>query len=657
MKLFLTKDFNESFLNDKDLSCLIDSYILVSDKNDYIKNAHDTETISDLTFDDVYKKTDVWKFLDLIKNKIIHEPALEYTTTENGYSFYSWPIKIDVGSDIVKNNKSKKLRCIGLIHTNGNNDVLVGILYFDETTEGITLNDNAKEINILLSFDEKELDENSRIVLTESILENSFNETTDLVRYSSNDTLKLKVTDNKNDKENCYALAVMQNENPVFNPSGASLVITKKNDASAKPFLSLSDFNNSVIIDNDNDKFKAFVLNEDNVNYSIFSKSITPATNSIDIFVNDAFHYGDDSDFVLNSNSISSTITGYENAEGNLIINGSNETIYGDDSTFINVHNLSGKETEFGLGNSILLNSNDCYYDNDGARSEMILNAIGTLNASSYNKSEYEWERFNNSVNMIGSNISSVNINGNNATFFGFSGLVPNQQTDGYIIGSFNDPFDDALMTISTGWFNETYKPKVFKLEEHFVYETNKSWISRNNLMTIYDNKDIYYTYYDEGVLTGNTIENATCIKLGNTFFTPNEIISDEKKMDLGDIIDMKYIDGDVNEGNKPLTDDVRAEIENLTNSINAFSIIMTKDDFDGSNTKMSIEKFKSLLQERAGITFNANTVYLIYVLFLGNPNNKRYIVDINNDEKLIQNGEAVTCTKLNIFNNAIANL
>jgi hypothetical protein len=61
MKLFLTKDFNDNFLNDRDLSCIITDYILISDKNNYIKNEYDNETITDLTYDHLVKNADIWR--------------------------------------------------------------------------------------------------------------------------------------------------------------------------------------------------------------------------------------------------------------------------------------------------------------------------------------------------------------------------------------------------------------------------------------------------------------------------------------------------------------------------------------------------------------------------------------------------------------------
>ncbi len=658
MKLVLTKDFNKEFFNDNDLSCIIDSCLFISDSNDEIlKTAYDNDELSLISFDDL-AKCDIWSFNDeYYYQKMLHEPTLEYST-ESNYNFYTYKLRIDPTIPCIKNNISKKLRCIGLVNEN----ILYGILYFDEDASGITVaSDKVQQINLSLSMDEAEIEADTEITLNDvdDIIINSHLETPDLVRFSADNALKLKVTSNKADNETAAALC-LTNNNFAFNTSGAPLIFSR-NNAENKPFISLSNQSNATFINNKKNAFKVYSPENKGESYSIFSNNITTGTGSIDINSDNSVHVNnlsnEYSDLVINSINVSSTVTGYYICKGNTVINGISDKIIGDDTISINASGINGKETDFALGKNAFINSNDLYFDNGTyTRSEMNFTTIGSLNASSYNKENYTWQDSNNSILMLGNNISSVNINADNETFLGFSGLASNNKPDSYLIGSFNNPFDASLLTISTGWFDKSKAPRVFKLEKDFVYAIDKPWISRNNLMNIFDDKDIPYSYYEDDTLVTGMINDATCIQLGeDTFITTNEIVTNDRSFSIDDLIRLKNNNTDILYGEGLDTNKVNT-ITNTINSINAFIIHLHPNDFNGTSPEMNITDLLSKLENENGVTLNNSTIYTVYVVMENDAGNNRWIIDTDNKKKYINNGDVVTCTQLQILNKVILN-
>jgi hypothetical protein len=153
-------------------------------------------------------------------------------------------------------------------------------------------------------------------------------------------------------------------------------------------------------------------------------------------------------------------------------------------------------------------------------------------------------------------------------------------------------------------------------------------------------------------------VYGATCIRTSNTYITTNEIVAGEQRIGMDEIIDMENIEGDVFEGYESPYAGIQGKIDGLKTSLNSYAITLTKDDFDNSYD-ISLDKLKSLIVDKTGISFENDVVYLLYVKYLGkeNKNNKRYIVDNQGQQKIIQDGEAVTCTRVNIINDILLNV
>jgi len=670
MKLFLTKDFNEGFLNDSELSCKLDRYIYVSDVNNFIATAYnnsiqdlpDSIKLEDLTYEDLVK-CNVWNLESekLNSEYLASEPTLEYSTT-NDYNFYTYRLRIDPSIPAIKKNINKKLRCIGILDKD---NVLYAILYFDgnndklnnETSDGVDVSTYVNEINLSLTFDEKEIGEGTKVFLndTDDIIKNSHLETPDLVRYTA-DKLILKVTETK-DKEHLNTLSVADDQF-LFNTTSIPLIIRKYKFK--KPQMSLSNSDNSMFINVTENAFKVYSPKNRGESYNIFSNNATTAVGSIDVNSNNIEHTNDladrFTDITYNSNNVSSTITGYLTAEPNTFVNVNNSRIIGDNITLINASGISGNVTDFALGNSTFINSNGLS-SNNGAdtRSEMNFTTIGTLSACSYNKTDYDWENSDNSILMLGSNISSVNINGDNDTFIGFSGLASNTKPDSYLIGSYNNPFDASLLTVSTGWYKPKYQPKpyYFDFERDFVYSVDTSWINRNNLLNIFDDKDIEYDYYnDEDELVTDTIEDATCMQLGEAYFTTKELVYQRRRGGWDKLIALKNVKTDLFEG-QGLDYNLITDIENAIASIGVFCIHLKSDDFNGSSQTMSLANLITKIEEENKVTFTNDKAYTIYVVMEYDEGNTRYIDD-GTTKKCINNGDIVACASFVVLNNKI---
>jgi hypothetical protein len=217
-------------------------------------------------------------------------------------------------------------------------------------------------------------------------------------------------------------------------------------------------------------------------------------------------------------------------------------------------------------------------------------------------------------------------------------------------------------LTISTGWFNKTFKPKVFRLERDFVYAVNEPWISRQNLMNIFDDKDIPYEYYEEDkALTGiynlvtGTIDNTTCIQLGeDTYITTNEIVSNNRRFGLDDLVYLKNNNSDIFYGEE-LDGPTINEITNAIDSINTFIIHLYPTDF-GTSPEMSIDTLISKIENENKKVLNDTTIYIIYVAVEKDEGNDRWILDTDNKKKYVNNGDFVTCTQLQVLNKKILN-
>lgn len=667
MKLFLTNDFNKAFLDDADLSCIIDSYNIIIDNTlQTVKNAYDNNELNTLTLEYLNSK----RCYPRGSLKLMHEPTLEYST-ESDYNFYTYRLRIDP-SILPEFGITAKVRALGLVGKNTNNaDALFGILYFNgegtyvlngEDANGLTISkDEVQEINLSLSMDEVKIEDETEVYLNDinDMIKNSHLLTPDVVRLSPTEPVKLKVTSDVYDHDDNAALYLTDN-NFAFNVSGAPLIFSRCNMEN-KPFISLSNSNNTLFINNKKQRFLAYSPENKGESYSIFSNNTSTAAGSIDINSDNTVHVNDISneytDVVINSSGVSSTVTGYTNYKANLVINGIDDKIFGDKVIVLNASGIKGNDTDFALGNNVFINSNDLYYDNGSdTRSEMNFTTIGALNASSYNKAEYDWENSTNSVLMLGSNVSSVNINGDNDTFLGFSGLASNDKPDSYLIGSYNNPFDASLLTISTGWFDQSKTPKVFKLERDFVYATDEAWISRNNLMNIFDDKDIPYEYYEDDTLVTGMINDATCIQLGeDLFITTNEIVSNNRSFNIDDLIDLKNNNTDILAGQG--LDQSKIDIINeALDSINAFIIHLHPSDFNGTSPQMSIDTLISKVEHENKVSLDPGTIYIIYTVMENDEGNNRWIIDTNNKKKYINNGDIVTCTQLQILDKVILN-
>lgn len=653
MKLFLTKDFNKEFFNDGDLICRIVSYVYVSDVNSFLSSKYNNDALYDTTFEDL-TKCDIWNIDS--PEKLAYEPTLEYNTV-SGYGFYTYRLRIDPSIPAIKKNINKKLRCIGLLDAD---NILYGILYFNgeddvirnETSEGVSISNFISEINLSLTFDEKSDSGNVTLNDTDDIIKNSHLETPDLVRYTA-EKLILKVT-NTNDNTHLNALSVADDQY-LFNTTNIPLIIRRYKFT--KPFMSLSNEDNSMFINTSDNAFKVYVPKNCGESYNIFSNNITTAVGSIDVNSNNIEHTNDLSDrftdITYNSNNVSLTVTGYINAELNTLINVNGSRIIGDNLTLVNVSGVSENATDFALGDGAFINSIGLSSDNGAdTRSEMNFTTIGSLDSISYNKADYDWTESDNSILMLGSNVSSVNINGNNDTFIGFSGLASNNKPDSYLIGSYNNPFDASLLTISTGWYKPQYQPKLFKLERDFVYATDASWINRNNLMNVFDDKDIEYTYYEDGHSSSGTIEDATCIQLGKTYLTTNELVYNYRKADYETLISLKNNTTDMFYG-QSLDSDLVGEIENIQSSINAFAVHLSPKDFTGSSPVMSLTDLIEKIEDNNKLTFTSGIIYTIYIIMENDAGNTRFIDD-GTTRKCINNGDVVTCTVFSVLNSKI---